>query len=239
MKMSSKFAILPALLIGLASVAYADSVEIGSFGTFQSPHNNANTALAYLRYSNTAITTAASSQGTMWTYNLTPAAGWVPAITNGIYGSSWVAESNSGGGYGGGDPTDGYYEYTSTFSAVGGTYNGTIDLAADDTAAIWINGTRLVNYGDSGQDDGVCTNGQPNCQSIDYITVSGLVLNSGTNIITIVDDQVYGGPDGVDFQGDLTKTPEPSSLLLMGSGLLGLAMVAFRKAKANRLVLHS
>lgn len=41
------------------------------------------------------------------------------------------------------------------------------------------------------------------------------------------------------FTADASTTPEPSSLLLLGSGLLGLAMVVARKRKASGLVLHS
>jgi len=37
----------------------------------------------------------------------------------------------------------------------------------------------------------------------------------------------------------VSQTPEPSSLLLLGTGLLGLAFIAFRKAKSSGMVLHS
>jgi hypothetical protein len=45
-----------------------------------------------------------------------------------------------------------------------------------------------------------------------------------------VDDETYG----FSITADTAATPEPSSLFLLGTGLLGLAFVAFRKAKPTR-----
>jgi hypothetical protein len=245
MKTISKFAILPALLIGLASAAYADSIQIGSYGIGDPSLGNANTPLVFLGTSNLnpgyATTLVApvipTSPTIKSSYDVNANGVWASAIAH----SSWVSNSPNAGPNGSVVDPNGFYYYATAFTAVGGLYYGSLSVMADDTAEVLLNGNVIVPFGAIGNDSKCATGSGPTCTVVDTITFSGssdLTLLP-FNTLEIIDAQTGLASAGVDFSADLTQTPEPSSLLLMGSGLLGLAMIAFRKGKASRLVLHS
>ena len=230
----NKIAVICAVLSLSASVAGAETLTLGSYATGAASGSNQNTAVNYdgsiVQATGPYLADPFSkiTSGTNSSFALQPGVWTAP-----VAGTTYVG-NNAGDGPGGNPSVvqpNGYYTYDTTFTAQGGSYFGFISLLADDTVAVYLNNVLLVPAGSIGGDS-KCSDNVPNCSTVDTVNFLSN-LNAGTSKLTFVVEQTDVNSTGFDFAATVSNTPEPSSLMLMGSGLVSAAGMFLRRRRVN------
>jgi hypothetical protein len=219
----------------LTGIARADSVYGAFYYQYLGPYTTLCGACGGTAYNApspvvgtpTVTFTVSSASGNVFNFDLSNSgvAGDVDLYTFLTAGGDAVTGINNTSGPGTDNINNGVMVFTGFTSLVAGT---TYEFTHDDGMLLYLTGNGLSNALE-------INSASPTAADTSSFSVS----TTGTYSYEVIYAEVNGGPAVLSADVTSSATPEPSSLLLMGTGLLGLAFALFRKNKPAGLVLHS
>jgi hypothetical protein len=219
----------------LTGIARADSVNGAFYYQYLGPYTTLCGACGGTAYNApspvvgtpTVTFTVSSASGNVFNFDLSNSgvAGDVDLYTFLTAGGDAVTGINNTSGPGTDNINNGVMVFTGFTSLVAGT---TYEFTHDDGMLLYLTGNGLSNALE-------INSASPTAADTSSFSVS----TTGTYSYEVIYAEVNGGPAVLSADVTSSATPEPSSLLLMGTGLLGLAFALFRKNKPAGLVLHS
>ena len=232
MKVISKISSLAAVLVVSTAFASADTISLVSYGTnvngtgyvapINSPSLNGTSSVNSVQ---TFVSGPVGVYTSPATYDVPAGAPWHAPLA----GSSWVSYDPKT--YPGATPAT-YppnsatpYVFTSTFNIgyLGIGSGGTITIFSDDLVDVILNGHTILHE---------TTTTPANFLAATTATINFSDLFLGTNTLVINDYQTGQFNLGFDFAGTVNTVPEPSTLLMLGTGLIGSAGAIFRKMRS-------